>query len=462
MMKTHTVYFKLAAGFLLVMSFGSPVVNKLGAQTFTTLYSFTGDSGTLSVLSSNTLFGTIPGGPNSGDRGSLFSINTDGTRFTILYDFTGGSDGSTPTGLILSGNTLYGIAADSIFAGPSFGTVFALNADGTGFSTRYSFTRPSSSYPNINADGIFPDSLSMWGNTLYGTATLGGDSGSGTVFALNSNGTGFVTLYSFSATAPCCPLINSDGSWPASLVLSASTLYGITSSGGDSGQGTVFAINTNGTGFATLHSFTGDSDGEQPRSLVALGNTLYGTAGAGGSSGSGTVFTINTDGTGFAVLHDLNGGSDGKWPLGLILWNKTLYGTTSFGGNFGKGTLFSLNTDGSSFKNLYNFEASPSGGLLLSGNTLYGTTGPLDSVGVATLFGFSLPLVPPQLTMARSDVNVILSWPTNAVGFTLQSSSDLSSSTNWVDSTDTPTIVVDQYVLTNTVSGTARFYRLKQ
>jgi uncharacterized repeat protein (TIGR03803 family) len=68
---------------------------------------------------------------------------------------------------------------------------------------------------------------------------------------------------------------------------------------------------------------------------------------------SGTVFTINTDGTGFSTLYDFTalpdaGGppytnSDGAYPSGdLILAGNTLYGTASQGGSFGAGTVFRL------------------------------------------------------------------------------------------------------------------------
>ena len=51
---------------------------------------------------------------------------------------------------------------------------------------------------------------------------------------------------------------NSDGANPrAGLILSGNTLYGTASNGGTSGNGTVFAVNTDGTGFTNLHSFTG-------------------------------------------------------------------------------------------------------------------------------------------------------------------------------------------------------------
>src|SRR5260221_719934 len=155
------------------------------------------------------------------------------------------------------------------------------------------------------------------GHTLYGTATGGGSSGNGTVFAVNTDGTGFTNLHSFTASSGTdyANCTNSDGSHPyAGLVLSGNTLYGTTSGGGSSGDGTVFGVNTDGTGFTNLHGFSGrygnhnadytNSDGGNPfGGLVLSGQTLYGTAVGGGSSGGGTVFALNMDGTGFTNLH---------------------------------------------------------------------------------------------------------------------------------------------------------------
>ena len=64
--------------------------------------------------------------------------------------------------------------------------------------------------PN-NSDGAIPEAgLILSGNTLYGTTYWGGTNGNGTVFAVNTNGTGFTTLYSFTATDPDY-VTNSDG-----------------------------------------------------------------------------------------------------------------------------------------------------------------------------------------------------------------------------------------------------------
>src|SRR5437870_1123142 len=124
------------------------------------------------------------------------------------------------------------------------------------FTTLYSFTATGDPY-YTNSDGTQPYGLILSGSTLYGTAASGGSSGRGTVFALHTDGTGFTNLYSFSAASAYPDHINSDGANPsAGLILSGSTLYGTASSGGSSGYGTVFALHTDGMGFTNLHSFT--------------------------------------------------------------------------------------------------------------------------------------------------------------------------------------------------------------
>src|SRR6185436_7453078 len=106
-----------------------------------------------------------------------------------------------------------------------------------------------------------------------------------------------------------------DGAMPwAGLVASGNRLYGTTREGGAGDRGTVFAINMDGSGFTNLHHFNGRPDGSHPYSeLVLLGNTLYGTTDGGGASGKGSVFAVNTDGTGFTILHSFTN-DDGASP----------------------------------------------------------------------------------------------------------------------------------------------------
>ena len=445
---------------------GSVLASQVTAQTFTALHAFTGDSdgawpyGRL-VLSGNTLYGTTYAQRSTNAmwvQGAVFAVETDGTGFTSLHVLNG-SDGLGPrSGLVLSGNTLYGTAC--MGGGDGFGTAFAIHTDATGFAPLHSFV----------GEELDPHAgLTLAGNTLFGTASDGGALSSGSVFRLNTDGTGFTNLHNFADV---------DGSGPqAALVLSEHTLYGTTGYGGlRPGNGTVFRLNTDGTGFTNLHSFAGyPNDGANPfGGLVLLGNTLYGTTDSGGSSGDGTVFAVNTDGTGFAILHNF-AGHDGALPSAdLILVGNTLYGTTSRGGSSGRGTVFALKTDGTGFTNLYNFTAlsgpypgtnsdgtEPSAGLILAGSTLYGVALYGGTFGNGTVFSISFV---PKLEITPAGANVCLRWPTNQVGFDytgyrLQCTTNLISPV-WTTNFPEPWIVDGQYTITNPISELQQFFRL--
>jgi uncharacterized repeat protein (TIGR03803 family) len=255
----------------------------------------------------------------------------------------------------------------------------------------------------------------------------------------------FTVLYSFTANSGY-PGYNNDGAGPGGgLTLSGNTLFGTAGLAGSGNNGTVFSLNTDGTGFTTLHSFTSvsnpdhfssgtNSDGANPYAgLILSGSTLYGTAEQGGSGGTGTLFALNTNGTGFTTLYSFTARSPNYTNSGSI--------------------VYYTNSDG----------ADPSV-LILSSNTLYGTAGggASGSSGSGTVFSLSLPIALPQLTLAPAGPNVILTWPTNAAGFNLQSTTDLGSSEVWTTNLPTPVIVNDQNVVTNPISGTQMSFRLSQ
>jgi uncharacterized repeat protein (TIGR03803 family) len=312
----------------------------------------------------------------------------------------------------------------------ALGLIAAGQVSAQSLTTRYSFGA-------VSGDGSEPNAgLVLSGNTLYGTTFQGGSSGFGTVFAVNTNGTGFMTLYNFTNATTNGSEILCDG-----LVLSGATLYGIAGIGGTNdfgmvfaantnGFATVFAVNTDGSGFTNLYTFNDGSDGADPYAqLVLSGSTLYGTTSRGGSTNRGTVFAINTDGSGYTNLYSFTNGTDGCAPRpGLVLSGNTLYGTAAFGRG-GVGTVFSVNTNGTGFMTLYTFTGGsdgllPDGGLVVSGNFLYGTTLTGGNSGGGTVFSLSL-VAPPQLAITLSGANVILTWPTNATGFTLESTTSL-------------------------------------
>ncbi len=182
-----------------------------------------------------------------------------------------------------------------------------------------------------------------------------------------------------------------NGARPVAALLQGvdGALYGTSVNGGAHGQGAVFRINTDGTGFAVLHSFdslvfslsgltneaglTNEGGAAVSGALVqAAGGTLYGVAGLGGSAGGGVVFKLSPNGAGFRVIHNFghlgenfgrlgepvtgrNGGGAGPAALTLGM-DGLLYGVALLGGADGGGVVFRLGQDGKDFKVLHAFQ----------------------------------------------------------------------------------------------------------
>jgi len=340
------------------------------------------------ILSGSTFYGmTSVGGTD--DFGTIFKINTDGTGFALLHSFVGGSsDGKYPYygSLILKGSTLYGMTNEG--GTSDAGTIFKINTNATGFALLHSFAYGAS-------DGEWPiGSLIAKGTWLYGMTWSGGANDLGTIFKIGTNGTGFALLHAFSSA-------ESDGAYPSgSLVLKGSMLYGMTRWGGAIRSGTIFRINANGSGFTLLHSFAdGASDGASPYgSLIIKNSMLYGMTSSGGTSGNGTIFKINTNGKGFTTLHYFSGSaSDGAIPRGsLLIKNSALYGMTFEGGTSNYGTIFKINTNGMGFALFHSFiggvadGAYPYGSLILKGSTLFGMTYQGGASDSGVIFSYSL------------------------------------------------------------------------
>jgi uncharacterized repeat protein (TIGR03803 family) len=105
--------------------------------------------------------------------------------FTPTFPATTGTnaDGASPDAdLIASDNTLYGT---TYWGGnQSNGVVFAMNTDGSHFVVLHDFTGTDPD-TDANADGANSESsLVICSNILYGTTTSGGSQGSGTIFSL--------------------------------------------------------------------------------------------------------------------------------------------------------------------------------------------------------------------------------------------------------------------------------------
>ena len=248
------------------------------------------------------------GGPPGGGCGTVFALTPPASQGgfwseSVLYSFQGGSDGAGPSAPVIIGpdGTLYG--ATEFGGGPSqWGTIFELMppvSPGGAWTERvvHAFLGGS--------DGSYPSGVAVSGNGALFGATVGGGitsscgGGCGTMFELTPSASPSeawtkTTLYDFAD--------GSDGSTPRGGVTMGKdgTLYGTTygHEGGPASLGTVFELAPgNPWAETTLHTF-GYGDGRQPASSLIFNRgtgELFGTTYLGGGavnipSGCGTVF----------------------------------------------------------------------------------------------------------------------------------------------------------------------------
>lgn len=438
------------------------------------------------VLVNGTFCGTALNGGLQG-LGTTFYLSADGSNFVTVRSFAAAPDANHPQGeLSVLGSGFFGTSSGGGSNG--VGAVFVGQTNGS-VSLIRSFATVNS-HNATNAGGAIPAAqLVLAGNTLYGTATAGGTGANGTVFSLTTNGAAFSVLHNFGLLNAQSGT-NADGATPWSgVVLSGDRLYGTASAGGTGGNGVVFSLNTNGSGFAALHSFppmdplTGtNSDGAIPFGGLALSEgVLYGTTFAGGCGGRGTIFSVQTNGLGFAVRYHFpptdagtRTNTDGASPsAGLIISSHVLYGTASAGGPGAAGTVFSLDLTGTEFGIIHGFTplassatnadgAFPVAPVMRLGNTLYGTTFSGGPGAAGTVFGIPLPVPRAVITSIMHNVNGTLTLhflggpnSTNVI----QSASSLTPPVFWQNLSTNIADINGSWQFTEGISSTTRFYR---
>jgi uncharacterized repeat protein (TIGR03803 family) len=333
------------------------------------------------------LYGTAVFGGDNGS-GTVFKLEPDGDNFVVLHHFDQ-TDGDDPyAGLVLGGGFLFGTASDG--GNDSAGVIYKVDTNGDNFAVIHHFDGGNDGGNPFGGLVQGPDTI------LYGVARNDGANGFGTVFSIDPGGQTFTVLHTFGSVA-------TDGSNPYAGLLLASDgkLYGTTENAHNgSGLGTVFRIDTDGSNFETLHTFTGGNDGQEP--LAPLYETpdgfLYGTTLFGGSGNQGTVFKLRRDGTDYQVVHAFSGdeGTDPRSSLVRIAGG-LLYGTAS-GGGTGSGTVYRMTLLGQLVDSAHDFtDASgdaPQGGVIqgLDG-ALYGTASSGGANNVGAIWKLTTPSV---------------------------------------------------------------------
>ena len=278
---------------------------------------------------------------------------------TTVYEFNG-LNGRLPTyGALVEARNgdLYG----TTFYGGTVdnGTIYEFTPGGALPTTLHSFCTQAGCPDGANPSGGM---IQATNGLVYGTTSGGGTSGNGTIFSIDPSAT-LTTVHNFQGA---------DGTYPVGKLLQGKSgiLYGTTSGGGAYGHGTIFSLTPGGT-LTTIYSFCSQSgcpDGDTPWAglVQAASGELYGTTVYGGVetatcvAGCGTVFRITPGGT-LTTAFSFDD-TDGRGPLaGLIqATNGKFYGTTDHGGTKVDGTLFEF-IPGGPLTNLYNFDDGADG-----------------------------------------------------------------------------------------------------
>jgi len=309
------------------------------------------------VVSSSKYFGITNGG-GTYNKGTIFSVNYDGSDYQVVYNFTD-DNGTYPSGsLVIYHKSLYGMT----FSGGSnnMGVVFKFTPDGNEYKKLLDFDGINGGYPS--------GTLCISDAKIYGMTEHGGAEKRGVIFSMNPDGTGFTKLFDFSGTN-----VNNLGGHvnqpPGSLVYSDSLIFGMAND--SAGNNLLFSIHSDGTDFKILYVSDGIDAGQWGQSLISGGEYLYEITSQGGMNNLGVLFRIKKDGSSFEKLFDFNYDIGASPNEPLILADSWLYGTSCCSGSDLSGSVFKIGIDGTDFANIMDLGTISIGVLTLNENSLY-------------------------------------------------------------------------------------------
>lgn len=225
--------------------------------------------------------------------------------------------------------------------------------------------------------------------TMYGLTSVGGEYGVGTIYSMTESGTYSKRL----------DLFRYEGSNPKGDILRGNNgrYYGTTEFGGANGVGTLWEYNPATGVYVVLHDFTTATGARPVRGVILTSNgRLTGTCSEGGANNVGCIWDYNTATSTFTKRADFSGAANGSFPrCRLVQVSATrVFGVTQSGGTNGRGTLYEFNPTNGAITVRHHFAiatgSNPYGGVLLaSNNRLYGTTlsGGVNNAG--TIYDFN-------------------------------------------------------------------------
>jgi uncharacterized repeat protein (TIGR03803 family) len=292
------------------------------------------------------LYGTTYNG-GAEDSGTVFSLRPPATACktalcpwleTVLYNFTGGADGAGPAYGDLAFDQDGNIYGTTVGGGSGWGVVFKLTRSGSGWTESVLWNFTGGSDGGLPFGGVISDNA---GN-LYGTTNSGGTNESGTVYELSPTQSGWseTTLYSFTGEY-------GDGAGSL-IMDAHGNLFGIAGSFFNPSSGAYELTPQNGTwSFTLLQSFENEYTGPVAAPAFDSQGNLYGPLPTDGSDGEGEIFKLTPSGNQwiYSPFYQFSfSGNSGVEPIGAVTFdtNGNMYGTASSGGTGGYGTVWEI------------------------------------------------------------------------------------------------------------------------
>jgi uncharacterized repeat protein (TIGR03803 family) len=286
---------------------------------------------------------------------SSLSAPAAAQTFQVLHNFTGGGDGGSPpfTLEMDRGGHLIGTASQGGQNGSGVVFKFSHNSSGWVLLPLYNFSGQEGQ-PGYGVT-LAPD------GSIYTTASYNSVFGGPCGTAMNLRPPASAprsVLAPWSETVLRTYVKREEGCPTGNLVLDqAGNVYGATQSGGANGYGSIFELSPSPSGWTetVLYSFQGENDGGNPYAGLIFDNAgnLYGTTHSKGANGWGTVYELSPSGSGWTlkVLYAFQGGNDGAYPVAGVIFDNSgnLYGATTQNGVNGGGTVFELSPSGGSW-----------------------------------------------------------------------------------------------------------------
>ena len=355
------------------------------------------------VAAQTKIYGTTALGGANG-VGVLYSMNTDGTNYQVLYSFQNSPDGGEPYGRMIPGpgGKLYGAAAiggalgfgalyswdtvaqvysklvdlDSVHGATvegdlvyyngkfyglgvsggvyNYGTIFSYDPVAGTLTDVYDFSAPMGARPS--------GTITVYNNVFYFQSTVGAAYGTGSIMSFDPATGTAVDIYDFGPD-------NAGGPAMAQFAVYNGLLYGTSNQGVPGTLGCIFSLDPRTGAFKDLYNFDSYYWGQYPEQLAVYKGVLYGTALYGGESGlGGTLYSFDPVAIVYTKLYDWQEDYepyvDGANPVGPVVFDSTgvLYGQTSADGPDGAGVIYSYNVNTSAYNILFGFNWTVTGG----------------------------------------------------------------------------------------------------